>query len=77
VYYLATCNRLLGNAEEAKRLAQRSASLDQQSALPYMELIYLADDAGDREAAVAATREYLKRAPADSGMSYLQQFIDR
>jgi tetratricopeptide (TPR) repeat protein len=77
LYYLASCSRLTGNPEEAKLYAQRAAALDRQLALPYMELIYLADDAGDRDAAVAATREYLRRAPGDSGMPYLQQFMDR
>jgi tetratricopeptide (TPR) repeat protein len=77
VYYLASCNRLTGHPEEAKLFAHRAATLDRKLALPYMELIYLAEDAGDRDAAVAATKEYLKRAPGDSAMPYLQQFMDR
>lgn len=76
VYYLATTYRHLGQPERARELAERAALLDTTLALPYLELVYLAADAGDRAAAVAATHAYLTRSPGDSGMSYLQQFIE-
>lgn len=75
-FYLATAYRNLGETQKAAAAARRAADIDTTLALPYLELIYLAADAEDRAAAVAATREYLKRAPHDSGMTYLQQFME-
>jgi len=74
-YYLATTCRKLGQPERAKDLALQASRLDTTLALPYLELVYLAADAGDRAAAGAATREYLRRSPGDSAMSYLRQFL--
>jgi tetratricopeptide (TPR) repeat protein len=76
LFYLATAYRNLGEMDKAGQAARRASELDANLALPYLELVYLAADAGDRAAAVAATREYLKRAPYDSGMTYLQQFME-
>lgn len=76
-YYLATTYRHLGHADKAKELAFQATQLDSNLSLPYLELVYLAADAGDRPSAVAATQAYLKRAPGDSGMTYLQQFMIR
>lgn len=76
LFYLATAYRNLGEKDKAAQAARRAADIDTTLALPYLELIYLAADAEDRAAAVAATREYLKRAPYDSGMTYLQQFME-
>jgi tetratricopeptide (TPR) repeat protein len=75
-FYLATAYRNLGRSEAAKEAARRAAYIDSTLALPYLELIYIAADADDRDGAVAATREYLRRAPGDSGMSYLRQFME-
>lgn len=75
-FYLATAYRNLGETDRALATANRSAALDPSLALPYLELIYLAADREDRGAAVAATNEFLKRSPSDSGMSYLQQFME-
>lgn len=75
-FYLATVYRNLGQPDRAKVAAERAIELDSNLAPPYLELVYLAADANDRAAAVAATREYLKRSPVDSGMSYLQQFME-
>jgi len=75
-FYLATAYRNLGDTDRAAAAARAAIGVDPELALPYLELIYLAADAGDHAAAVAATREYLKRAPYDSGMSYLQQFME-
>jgi len=74
-YYMASTQRRLGNMELARQYAQQSANLNPSLALPYLELVYIAADVGDHEAAVKATHEYLKRAPSDSGMVYLQQFM--
>jgi len=76
-YYLATTFRHQGRPEKSRELAERAAKLDTGLALPWLELIYLAEDAGDRAAAAAATREYLRRSPADSGQAYFRQFLDR
>lgn len=76
LFYLATAYRNLGERDKAAQAARRAADIDTTLALPYLELIYLAADAEDRAGAVAATREYLKRAPYDSGMTYLQQFME-
>ncbi|MEW5700824.1 MAG: tetratricopeptide repeat protein [Candidatus Zixiibacteriota bacterium] len=76
IYYLAMTHRHLGQPNRARELAQRAARLDTTLALPWMELVYLADDAGDRAAAVAATREYLRRSPADSGQPYFRKFLE-
>jgi tetratricopeptide (TPR) repeat protein len=75
-FYLATAYRNLGQTDRAVAAANRSAAIDPTLALPYLELVYLAADRGDHASAVAATTEYLKRAPYDSGMSYLQQFME-
>lgn len=75
-YYLATAYRNLGQVDAAKSAALRAAQLDPSLHLPYLELLYIAADAGDRAGALAATREYLRRAPGDSGMPYLQQFLE-
>ncbi len=75
-FYLATAYRNLGQPDRALAAAKRAAGIDSMMALPYLEMVYLAADAEDRPAAVIATREYLKRAPFDSGMSYLQQFME-
>ncbi len=75
-FYLATAYRNLGQTDRAVAAANRSAEIDPTLALPYLELVYLAADRGDHASAVAATTEYLKRAPYDSGMSYLQQFME-
>lgn len=75
-FYLATAYRNLGEPDRAKSAAQKAAALDSLLAPPYLELLYLAADAGDRTGAVAATREYLRRSPGDSGMAYLQQFME-
>jgi tetratricopeptide (TPR) repeat protein len=75
VYYMASTYRSLGKMELALQYAQHSAQLDPKLALPHLEMVYIAADAGDTAAAVAATGEYLKRAPGDSSMAYLQQFM--
>lgn len=75
-YYLATTYRHLDQPDRARELARLAARLDTTLALPYLELLYLAADADDRAGAVAATREFLRRSPADSGMGYLQQFLE-
>ena len=75
VSYLASTERHLGHPDRAKELAERAAQLDNRLALPYLELVHLAADANNNEAAIQATREYLRRAPQDSGMAYLQPFI--
>ena len=77
MYYLASTHRNLGEVEVAKQYAKHATDTDPNLALPYLELVYIAADKGDHAAAVAATREYLKRAPSDSGMAYLQQFMER
>jgi tetratricopeptide (TPR) repeat protein len=77
VYYLATTYRHLGEPAKSRELAERAAILDSTLALPYLEMVYLADDAGDRVEAARATRAYLRRSPADSGMPYLRQFLDQ
>jgi tetratricopeptide (TPR) repeat protein len=77
MYYLATTFRHQGHPEKSRELAERAAKLDTSLALPWLELIYLAEDAGDRAAAAGATREYLRRSPADSGRAYFRQFLDR
>lgn len=74
-YYLATAYRNLQRPERAKELAIAASRMDTTLALPHLELVYLAADAGDRAAAAAATREYLRRSPKDSAMGYLQQFL--
>jgi tetratricopeptide (TPR) repeat protein len=74
-YYLATTYRHLDQPQQAWAEARRAAELDSSLALTYLEMVHLAADAGDRAAAVEATREYLRRAPADSGMGYLRQFM--
>lgn len=74
-YYIASIYRKMGQLDVAMQFAQKSASLDRNLALPYLEQVYIAADQGDREAAVRATHEYLTRSPGDSGMAYLQQFL--
>jgi tetratricopeptide (TPR) repeat protein len=74
-YYMASAYRNLKQPGRARELAVQASRLDSTLALPYLELVYLAADAGDRAAARAATREYLRRSPQDSAMSYLRQFI--
>jgi tetratricopeptide (TPR) repeat protein len=74
-YYIASTYRKTGKLDLAMQYARKAASLDTQLALPYLEQVYIAADQGDRETAVRATSEYLKRAPSDSGMAYLQQFM--
>ena len=74
-YYIASTYRKMGKLDVAMQYAKQAASLDPRLALPYLEQIYIAADQGDRETAVRATSEYLKRAPSDSGMAYLQQFM--
>lgn len=76
LFYLATAYRNLGDVDKAGQAARRAIAIDSTMALPYLELVYLAADAGDRAAAVAATREYLRRAPYDSGMTYLKQYME-
>lgn len=75
-FYLATAYRNLGQTDRALASANRAAAIDPSMALPYLEMVYLAADRGDHAAAVAATNEYLKRSPSDSGMAYLQQFME-
>lgn len=74
---LATTARRLGHPDQARDLALRAAQMDTSLALPYLELVHLADDAKDHASAVEATREYLKRAPQDSSMAFLQPFITK
>lgn len=74
-YYLASSYRNLRDFTRAKQLAERAAQLDTTLTLPYLEMVYIAADAGDRDAARAAARAYVRRSPKDSGMAYLQQFL--
>ncbi|MEW5874188.1 MAG: tetratricopeptide repeat protein [Candidatus Zixiibacteriota bacterium] len=76
-YYLATALRESGQPDRAREVAMQATTLDTTLALPWLELVYLAADAGDTPAAVAATHEFLRRSPGDSGMSYLQPYIRR
>lgn len=75
-YYLASTYRKMGKFDLAEQFAKNAANLDPRMALPYLELVYIAADKGDHAAAVAATKEYLKRSPKDSTMSYLKQFME-
>lgn len=76
IYYLATTYRHLGNPLEARRLAQQAAGMDTLFALPYLEMVYLAADDGDHVEAKRAAKEYIRRAPADSALPYLQLFLN-
>ncbi len=76
MYYLATAYRSLNKPQFAKELAIAASKNDTALALPYLELVYLAADAGDRAAAKAAAVEYLRRSPQDSTMGYLRQFLE-
>jgi tetratricopeptide (TPR) repeat protein len=76
-YYYATALRETAHPEQAREIANRAIAIDSALALPWLELVYLSADAGDTAGAVAATREYLRRSPGDSGMGYLQQFKRR
>jgi len=76
MYYLATTYRHLGQPERSGELVRRATQIDSTFALPYLELVYLAADAGDTAGAATAAREYVRRAPDQAGMEYLQQFLD-
>ncbi|MBI5868624.1 MAG: hypothetical protein HZB43_10095 [candidate division Zixibacteria bacterium] len=76
MYYLATAYRNLNKPQYARELALAASKIDTALALPYLELVYLAADAGDRAAAKAAAVEYLRRSPQDSTMEYLRQFLE-
>jgi tetratricopeptide (TPR) repeat protein len=74
-YYLALSYRHLGDPAKSKDHALRAIALDSLLSLPYLELIYLAADAKDTSAAVAATHQFLRRSPRDSSQPYLKQFM--
>ncbi len=75
-FYLGSVQRNRGQWDSARAHLHRAAELNQNMAIPFLELVYLYADQGDHESAKEAAQRYLQRAPQDSSMDYLQRYLD-